>query len=130
MFATKNFTPAQGRIDISGSVLKDGALELIVKDSGISISEQDSEKVLQLLSQTSSGLVRSSEGIGLGLSISKSFAEHHNGTLQIESGLNLEVSIIIKNSGNASRFLIAVRTALRLHSGLETLHQHEIGGSQ
>ena len=96
MFATKNFTPAQGRIDISGSVLKDGALELIVKDSGISISEQDSEKVLQLLSQTSSGLVRSSEGIGLGLSISKSFAEHHNGTLQIESGPNLEVSIIIK----------------------------------
>ena len=130
MFATKNFTPSQGRIDISGSVLKDGALELIVKDSGISISEQDSEKVLQLLSQTSSGLVRSSEGIGLGLSISKSFAEHHNGTLQIESGLNLEVSIIIKNSGNASRFLIAVRTALRLHSGLEPSYQHEIGGSQ
>ena len=130
MFATKNFTPAQGRIDISGSVLKDGAFELIVKDSGISISEQDSEKVLQLLSQTSSGLVRSSEGIGLGLSISKSFAEHHNGTLQIESGLNLEVSIIIKNSGNASRFQIAVRTALRLHRGLEPSYQHEIGGSQ
>ena len=83
MFATKNFTPAQGRINIFGSVLKDGALELIVKDSGISISEQDSEKVLQLLSQTSSGLVRSSEGIGLGLSISKSLVEHHDGTLQI-----------------------------------------------
>ena len=130
MFATKNFTPAQGRIDISGSVLKDGAFELIVKDSDIGISEQDSEKVFQLLSQTSSGHVRSSEGIGLGLFISKSFAEHHNGTLQIESGLNLEVSIIIKNSGNASRFLIAVRTALRLHGGLEPSYQHEIGGSQ
>ena len=99
-------------------MLKDCAFVLIVKDSDIGISEQDSEKVFQLLSQTSSGHVRSSEGIGLGLSISKSFAEHHNGTLQIESGQNLEVYIIIKNSRNASRFLIAVRTALRLHRGL------------
>ena len=96
MFATINFTTAQGRIDISGSMLKDCAFVLIVKDSDIGISEQDSEKVFQLLSQTSSGHVRSSEGIGLGLFISKSFAEHHNGTLQIESGPNLEVSIIIK----------------------------------
>ena len=48
----KILTSPLGRIDISGSVLKDGAFELIVKDSGISISEQDSEKVLQKLSQT------------------------------------------------------------------------------
>ena len=93
------FTPAQGRIDISGSMLKDGAFELIVKDSGIGISEQDSERVLQPFSQTSSGLARSSEGTGLGLSISKSFVEHHVGTLQIESGPNLGTSIIIKIPG-------------------------------
>ena len=80
-------------------MLNDDAFELIVKDSGIGISEQDSEKVLQPLSQTSSGLARLSEGTGLGLSISESFAEQDDGTLQIESGPNLGVSIIIKIPG-------------------------------
>ena len=77
-------------------MLKDDAFKLIVKDSGIGISEQDSEKVVQPLSRTSSGLARSSECTGLGLAISGSFAEQHDGTLQVESGPNLGVSIIIK----------------------------------
>eukprot|EP00930_Biecheleria_cincta_P030167 TRINITY_DN2091_c0_g1_i1.p1 TRINITY_DN2091_c0_g1~~TRINITY_DN2091_c0_g1_i1.p1 ORF type:complete len:995 (+),score=204.87 TRINITY_DN2091_c0_g1_i1:3-2987(+) len=62
-------------------------LEIDVSDTGKGISEEGQKKIFQPFSQENEGDTRSFQGIGLGLSVCKSIAELHEGTLKVKSTL-------------------------------------------
>lgn len=64
---------------------KDVLLEIIVKDSGIGIREEDKEKLFRKFEQFDNLKNYSQEGTGLGLAIVKSLTELMNGSVEVES---------------------------------------------
>lgn len=63
-------------------------LEIIVKDNGIGIAEEDKLNIFDKFMQVDNGLNRKNEGSGIGLSITKSLVELHNGEIIVESEIN------------------------------------------
>jgi len=74
-----------GSIQVRASQ-QDGNIILAVKDTGMGIDPANSEAVFTPFQQTESGL-RQSGGTGLGMPISRKFAEAHGGRLWFESEL-------------------------------------------
>ncbi|HEX9767629.1 MAG TPA: ATP-binding protein, partial [Kiloniellales bacterium] len=69
------------------SLAADGAFCLRVRDTGIGIAESDLERVLTPFFQVESTLSRHFQGTGLGLPLTKSFVEMHDGRLELTSRL-------------------------------------------
>lgn len=78
------FTPAGGTIVVRTD---NHGLELIVQvtDSGIGISPEQISRIFQPFEQGDSSIARQFGGLGLGLSISKSFVELHEGRIEVRS---------------------------------------------
>jgi signal transduction histidine kinase len=84
------YTPAGGTIEVSVSS-DDSRVRLTVSDTGEGIDPEARERIFQPFTHT-----RSSQGLGLGLTISRAIAELHGGTLVAESG----------GRGRGSRFVL------------------------
>jgi signal transduction histidine kinase len=78
------FTPPNGRIECSVSVDATG-ITFAVTDTGIGISAEHLDLVLQPFVQVDGSLSRRHEGTGLGLALVKAMAELHGGTLRLAS---------------------------------------------
>lgn len=80
------FTPVGGSITIS-FLIKKPLIYILVKDSGVGISKEDSKKLFSKFGRLDNSYVASSEsgGTGLGLFICKSLIELHKGTISAES---------------------------------------------
>lgn len=93
------FTPEGGRIlvETEFQVKNSGSpiCQITVKDSGIGISEEDQKELFQPFKQVDNSLVRKSNGVGLGLYISKSIIELHDGKISIQSAKMQGSSFII-----------------------------------
>ncbi|MBI1339551.1 PAS domain-containing protein [bacterium] len=88
------FTEAGGAIRVETAV--DGDWIVIrVKDNGIGISKQDLPRLAQPFEQAGQSDDRSVQGTGLGLALTKSFAEMHGGYLRIESELGVGTTVSI-----------------------------------
>lgn len=89
------FTPAGGRVVISGCIKPSGALEIKVSDTGIGMAKEDIDMALQPFGQIGSYLVRRQQGTGLGLPLVKGFVELLGGEFHIFSTIEegTEVSI-------------------------------------
>src|SRR5690606_5696112 len=72
-----------GRIEASARMEEDGGLALLVRDTGCGIAADDLERVFQPFVQADGSAGRRHEGAGLGLSIARSLAELHGGTLSL-----------------------------------------------
>ncbi len=90
------FTPAGGTITISAAALDDG-IRVAVADTGIGMEAKDIPKALEPFSQIDSSMTRKYGGTGLGLPLSKLFAELHGGRLEIESapGRGTTVTVVL-----------------------------------
>jgi len=90
------FTPADGTITVSSSRGRNGTLIISVEDTGIGISREDFDRVLEPFRQVEGIMTRSHEGAGLGLSLVKVLTEAHGGTLELESevGQGTKVTLI------------------------------------
>jgi signal transduction histidine kinase/CheY-like chemotaxis protein len=80
------FTPSGGRIGIQAR----GAgswIEIAVSDTGIGIAEADLGRLFTEFQQLSAGPGRQQQGTGLGLALTKRFAELHGGQVTVESKL-------------------------------------------
>jgi PAS domain S-box-containing protein len=91
------FTPERGRITVESSLDAGGNLILTVTDTGIGIAQEDIPIVMKPFGQarTSSHIGAAEPGTGLGLPLSKSFIEKHQGTLSITSELGIGTRVII-----------------------------------
>lgn len=81
------FTPAGGQVSVTANV-DDNGFDIVVVDTGIGIPPQDIDRVLLPFEQVRNPLQSDNrEGVGLGLSITKSLTELHGGSLNISSNL-------------------------------------------
>ena len=79
------FTPQGGHVTLEVRCDGEGAVVLCVEDTGIGISAGDLQRVTEPFMQVESHLSRRYEGVGLGLALTKQFAELHDATLSISS---------------------------------------------
>ncbi len=63
-------------------------IEIKVKDTGIGISEKDTQLIFKDFHRVEQGLTSNFEGVGLGLTLSKRIIELHKGTITVQSELN------------------------------------------
>ena len=82
------FTPEGGRIDLKAFLNEDREITLQVIDTGIGISKDKHQKILEPFEQVSDIFSRSHEGSGLGLYLVKSFINLHGGRFDIESEID------------------------------------------
>jgi PAS domain S-box-containing protein len=88
------FTDA-GYVRITSDPDQDGFVRMIVEDSGPGIDEAHFDRIFEPFRQLQPSMTRTSGGTGLGLAVSRRFAELMGGTLTVESEL-----------GSGSRFTV------------------------
>ncbi|MBN2123085.1 MAG: response regulator [Deltaproteobacteria bacterium] len=78
------YTPEEGAVTVS-ALMENDYLCIRVSDTGIGISEDDREHILDRFYRVKDDKTRHITGTGLGLAIVKSILKAHNGTIRIES---------------------------------------------
>lgn len=92
------FTKPNGSIDVI-LVRNNNNAKVVVKDSGIGITEEDLSKIFNIDEKNVSKGTDGETGSGLGLLLCKEFVEKNNGIMQVESK---------ENEGSSFAFLIPV----------------------
>lgn len=77
-----------------------GAIEFVISDTGIGISETDQARLFEPFRQIDGSLTRRYKGTGLGLSIARSLAEKLGGTVTLTSkaGVGTSAKVLIPQS--------------------------------
>lgn len=88
------FTPPKGEVTVAATCI-DGAIEVSVTDSGIGMSAEDIDRVLQPFEQVGSNTTRPNDGTGLGLHLCQQLSELHAGNLVVESEINKGTCVTI-----------------------------------
>lgn len=89
------FTPAQGTVDFS--TYRDGdQLVISVRDTGHGIPQEQQSKILEPFEQVSDIYTRNHEGSGLGLYLVNSFVKLHDGTLIIDSTVDIGTTVTVR----------------------------------
>ena len=86
------FTPAEGRIDIGVALTETGELKVAVCDTGIGIPADKLGEVMEPFGQVDDTNARQHGGTGLGLPITKSLIEMHDGEFILESTVGIGTS--------------------------------------
>jgi len=94
------FTPDGGQIGVSAQI-RDGEVWISVHDTGIGIASEDQLRIFDEFQQARSGMTRTEEGTGLGLTLSKKFVELHGGRIWVESKVGM---------GSTFTFTLPLRT--------------------
>jgi signal transduction histidine kinase len=98
------FTPAGGEVELSGKALADGGYAVMVKDSGIGMSESDIVKALSPFGQVANKMTATHTGTGLGLPLAKAMLELHGGELAISSTPHHGTTVVLNfPAGRISR---------------------------
>jgi len=89
------FTEAGGRVSTKVT-LTDDAAQIHVQDTGVGISVEEQQHIFDPFVQAGDPDQTSSEGIGLGLAISRDLVEAMSGTLTVESKLDVGSTFTIR----------------------------------
>ncbi len=81
------FTPMGGVVRIAVRKRADGGVNIAVEDDGIGMAPKDVPSVMQPFNQVEPAQSRGHKGTGLGLALTKSLIEAHDGALTIASAL-------------------------------------------
>jgi signal transduction histidine kinase len=79
------FTPQGGCVTASAERTLDGGISFSVSDTGIGMNEEEIKVAMLPFGQIDSKIARQHKGTGLGLPISKSLIELHDGTMGVDS---------------------------------------------
>lgn len=85
----------KGGITIDITLNEQGALVFVVADTGIGMSQEAISRLFKRFEQADASTTREYGGTGLGLSITRSLIELMNGTITVESELNVGSKFII-----------------------------------
>jgi CheY-like chemotaxis protein len=81
------FTDAGGSVHVRARVPDDEHVEIEVRDTGIGIAESEREQIFEAFQRGGRTARTSTEGTGLGLTLSKRIVELHGGRIWVESRL-------------------------------------------
>ncbi len=81
------FTPAGGEVTVTANVAPDGAITVIVDDTGVGMAPEDVPRAFTPFVRLATALTQETEGAGLGLPLSKRLAELHGADLSLGSEL-------------------------------------------
>jgi len=87
------FTDKGGSVTVSASLDDTNAVRLKVSDTGIGISQKDTEMVQHPFGQAQSSYSRNHQGTGLGLSLVRLLAEAHGGQVNLQSELGIGTTV-------------------------------------
>ncbi len=90
------FTPAGGKIDIRVWARSDAGYVFQIADTGIGIALKDIPVALTPFKQLDSDLNRKFDGTGLGLPLTKSLAEMHGGSLDLQSEPGVGTTVTVR----------------------------------
>lgn len=90
------FTDGGGTVTVTAWYSASGGYVFQVVDTGIGIALEDIPKALGLFGQVDSAFNRRYEGTGLGLPLSKSLAEMHGGSLDIQSQIDVGTTVTVR----------------------------------
>lgn len=79
----------EGTITVKSLINEFGKIQIDIHDTGIGISVEYLPKLFEPFSQEEQGYTRSYEGIGLGLSLVKRYADLNNAELKVDSKKNI-----------------------------------------
>jgi signal transduction histidine kinase/DNA-binding response OmpR family regulator/CHASE3 domain sensor protein len=96
------FTPNGGRVAIK-TRQAESWIEIAVTDTGIGIAKDDIDRLFSEFQQLDTGLGRQQEGTGLGLALTRRFAELHGGEVKVQSV-----------PGTGSTFILRLPVAARI----------------
>ncbi|MEO1207707.1 MAG: ATP-binding protein [Pseudomonadota bacterium] len=98
------FTEPGGQVAIDALRLAEDGLAILIRDSGIGMSEEEINIALTPFGQVDGSRTRWREGTGLGLPIAKSLVELHGGKLEIKSiqGRGTEVAVLLPSRHHVS----------------------------
>ena len=91
------FTPRGGRVRLTVTTESPETMAIRIIDSGIGMTERDIRLALQPFQQVDNTMTRRHSGTGLGLPLAKALAEHHGGSLSIQSepGVGTAVTVCL-----------------------------------
>jgi len=90
------FTPPGGKVGLQAFVDDGGGLTVKVFDTGIGIAAEDIGKAMAPFEQVDSTLGRKYDGTGLGLPLTKAFAELHDGSLELTSEVGVGTTVTVR----------------------------------
>jgi signal transduction histidine kinase len=88
------FTPSGGNVKVGAHRMASG-VAIVVADTGIGIAAADIPKAFEVFRQIDSQLSRKYEGTGLGLPLARQLMELHDGSLTLESEINVGTTVTI-----------------------------------
>ena len=81
------FTPEDGAVTLTASMLDEKTTRLSVSDNGCGIAQENLEKIFDKFSQVDGSITKEKSGAGLGLAISKELADLFAANIGLESEL-------------------------------------------
>jgi signal transduction histidine kinase len=90
------FTKIGGAVTITAWARASGGYVLQVADTGIGIAIEDIPKALSVFGQVDSVMTRQHDGTGLGLPLTKSLAELHGGSLDLQSQPGIGTTVTVR----------------------------------
>jgi signal transduction histidine kinase/ActR/RegA family two-component response regulator len=89
------FTPVDGVITLRASVVKD-SLQIHIKDTGIGLEPAALERIFAMFEQSRPPSGQITSGLGIGLSLSRQFAEMHGGSVHaLSEGLGKGCEFVV-----------------------------------
>jgi PAS domain S-box-containing protein len=79
------FTEPGGSVTLSAALTPEGAVQIVIADTGIGMDAKGMKAAMQPFGQVDSALNRKYEGTGLGLPLTRALVELHGGTFEIDS---------------------------------------------
>jgi two-component system cell cycle sensor histidine kinase PleC len=108
------FTPHGGRVTVTAALRHDPLGERVrvsVRDTGIGIAKDDLDRLAKPFEQIESQHSKTQQGTGLGLALTKSLVEMHDGALEIESepgaGTTVSFSLPVRHGRLEGAFVAA-----------------------
>jgi two-component system cell cycle sensor histidine kinase PleC len=92
------FTPRGGTVTVRARMVEGGRqMQVSVADTGIGISKEDLSRLARPFEQVEGQQAKTTQGTGLGLALTKSLVELHQGTFRMESqpGAGTTVSFVL-----------------------------------
>ena len=91
-----NYTKAGGTVVLTATLADDGALQIVVADTGIGIKPDSIDRIFEPFQSADASLSRKLGGAGLGLAVSKMLIERHGGTLVLTSAIGKGTTVTIR----------------------------------